>query len=588
MRRLRWALGLTGVVVVLLVGLFAYQALDARNALRRTAADFQKIGEDLRSGDVASARSALTSARSESRRAQDDTHGVLWSAARHAPVMGDDVATVQTVAQVSRALSVDVLGGIVKASEVVDAARLSPRRGRIPLAPIEQAAPTVVRADKELQVQGAKVQQIDTATLWKQVAGPVEDLKQKLSDAATLSSRASYAVRLLPPMLGADGPRTYLVLFQNNAEIRATGGIPGALAVMRADHGRISLVRQGTASDLGIHPRSPIPLTRGETALYETKMGMYGADVNFTPDFPRTAELARAMWKSAQGQQVDGVLSADPVALSYVLQATGPVKVPGGVTLTADNAVKVLLSDVYRTQPDPERQNVFFAGAARAVFAAMASGKAGPTMLLKALSRGAADGRLFAWSDVPAEQRLLSQTALGGSVPRQASPSPYVGLFLNDGTGAKMEYYLRHRVDVRPESCNDEGRQQLEVTVTMKSVAPPNAAHLPVSVIGPRYGKSWFGVPPGFMRINVYLYAPIGGWIAGSEVDGRDVPLNELQHDRHQVGSQTIELAPGQVRRLTYTVMTGPRQSGATDLRVTPGVFDTGVGKVAPSACRGR
>ena len=585
--RLRWALGLTGVAVVLLAGVLAYQAVQARTALLTVAGDFQHLADSVRSGDEQSARTALDSAREESRRAENATDGVLWGAATQAPVLGDDVDAVRTVAQVSRTLSDDALGGVVAASEAVNPEQLSPRRGRISLAPLTKVAPTIVAADEQLHAQVDRVDQIDTGALVAQLASPVEEMQRKLSAAATLSSRASYAVRLLPPMLGADGPRNYLVLFQNNAEIRATGGIPGALAVMRADRGKLSLVRQGTASDLGIHQKPPIPLTREETALYERKLGTYGADINFTPDFPRTAELAQAMWRVTKGQKVDGVLSADPVALSYLLEATGPVRVPGGVTLSSGNAVDVLLSDVYRRQADPEKQNAFFASAARTVFTAVVSGKADPSALLDGLTRGATDGRLFAWSDVPAEQRLLEETPLAGAVPRQAGPSPYVGVFMNDGTAAKMEYYLDHRVDVKPVGCNSEGRQELEVTVTVKSDAPRRAADLPVSVIGPRKGKSWFGVEPGHMRLNVHLYAPIGGWIRASAVDGQETPLNELEHDGHPVGSQTVDLGPGEARRLTYTVMTGVQQPGPVELRVTPGAHGSGVGDVAPNACGG-
>ncbi len=74
-------------------------------------------------------------------------------------------------------------------------------------------------------------------------------MQTKLHEAASLSSKASYAVRLLPTMLGMEGKRDYLVLFQNNAEIRATGGIPGAFATMSANHGTHLLGRAGKRVD---------------------------------------------------------------------------------------------------------------------------------------------------------------------------------------------------------------------------------------------------------------------------------------------------------------------------------------------------
>ncbi len=150
-----------------------------------------------------------------------------------------------------------------------------------------------------------------------------------------------------------------------------------------------------------------------------------------------------------------------------------------------------------------------------------------------------------------------------------------------------MQYYLEHHVDVTSSSCTSSGRQRLDVTVTLTSHAPADAAQLPGSVIGPREGNQvYFGVRPGYMRMNVHLYAPMEGWIDDSAIDGEERPLNVLPHLGHQVGSRTVELAPGQTRKLTYTVMGGLHQPGDVDLRVTPGVRSDGVGTVKPSACK--
>ncbi len=69
------------------------------------------------------------------------------------------------------------------------------------------------------------------------MANPVRRLQDQLTEAAGLTGTASRTVQLLPAMLGADSQRRYLLMFQNNAEVRATGGIPGAVAVVTADRG---------------------------------------------------------------------------------------------------------------------------------------------------------------------------------------------------------------------------------------------------------------------------------------------------------------------------------------------------------------
>ena len=109
----------------------------------------------------------------------------------------------------------------------------------------------VAAGDLEFERQAARVAALETTELNPQLAEPVALMQKKLREAAALSAKASYAVRLLPTMLGAEEKRTYLVLFQNNAEVRATGGIPGAFAVMTAHRGRISLGAQGSSTDIG-------------------------------------------------------------------------------------------------------------------------------------------------------------------------------------------------------------------------------------------------------------------------------------------------------------------------------------------------
>ena len=156
---------------------------------------------------------------------------------------------------------------------------------------------------------------------------------------------ASRAVQLIPPMLGADGPRDYLLLVQNNAEVRATGGIPGSVILLRAEAGAVTIVDTRSGGSLGSLPAPVVPLTDAESNLFGPDLAADMRDVTFTPDFPRSAEIARSIWAQQVGGEVDGVVSVDPGALALVLAHTGPVPVaPGpmadalGGTLTGANA----------------------------------------------------------------------------------------------------------------------------------------------------------------------------------------------------------------------------------------------------------
>ena len=80
------------------------------------------------------------------------------------------------------------------------------------------------------------------------VGEAVQTLSTKLSSAADVTGPGARPARLLPPMLGSEGPRTYLVVFQNPAELRSTGGIFGSFALMTADNGKITIADQSASS----------------------------------------------------------------------------------------------------------------------------------------------------------------------------------------------------------------------------------------------------------------------------------------------------------------------------------------------------
>jgi len=92
-------------------------------------------------------------------------------------------------------------------------------------------------------------------------------------------------------------------------------------------------------------------------ALFSEKPATYYQNVTSVPDFATAAQLLQDFWKRTQSTPIDGVISADPVALSYLLNATGPLSLRTGDTLSADNAVQLLLNEVYlRTAPTPPRR----------------------------------------------------------------------------------------------------------------------------------------------------------------------------------------------------------------------------------------
>jgi len=369
-RFLRWTLITVAVLLVVTIAGVAWvgvDALRARGELKAAGAQVHTLQGQVEKGDRKAAVVTLRSLTEHAHAALAGTHGPHWSAARALPWLGDNVIAVQTVSEVIDGLAVDALPALMDATSLVDPTTLAPVNGRVNLAPLVKARPQVVAANAEVQAAVRRLDAIDPDGLLTEVAAPLADLRTQVHKVALTTATADRAVRLLPPMLGASGPRQFLMLVQNNAEQRATGGVP-TLILLRAVDGAVEVVETRSAGgNLSNLPKPILPLTAQEQALFSNRLGIYMADVTFTPDFPRSGQLARAIWRQQVGTDLDGVLSIDPGALANVLGATGPVKLSDGQVLTSKNAAQVLMNTVYLKIIDPVKQDEFFSAAAASV-----------------------------------------------------------------------------------------------------------------------------------------------------------------------------------------------------------------------------
>jgi len=576
----RWVLVAVGGLVLVLVVAGAVVALDARRAqehLTAAAASVDQLRTQVIAGDEAAVDATLADLQDQTSAAVDASHGPLWSVASRLPVVGESVEAVQIVTEVVDDLAADALPALAQATDVLDPAVFAPQDGRIVLTPFIDVAPQVVRADDAVQAGAARLAAIDTSRLIRRLAGPVDDLRAMVADVAMTTATASRAVQLLPTMLGAYGERTYLLLAQNNAELRSTGGIPGAWIRITVDDGAIEIGESNSA----IAPTAPVTdLTDEELALFTERPALYGQNVNLTPDFPRSAELARLMWAGDQGgEQVDGVISIDPVALQTVLGATGPVILPSGEQLDGENAARLLLNEIYIREEDPVAQDAYFGDAASAVFTALLAGGYDISSMIDALAATAREGRILVWSSDPSEQALISGTVLSGELAGEVGTAPVLGVYLNDSSATKMSYYLDYSVDVERLECLSDGTRLLGVGVTMTSIATPEVADYPPYLSG----GGW--LPPGSVQTNVMVYSPLGGWIESVRLDGAESEESGFySHEGMDVAVTPITLAPGESQTLQLEVLTGLGQPDPAILRVTPGARSS-VNAVNDSPC---
>ncbi|XTZ17497.1 DUF4012 domain-containing protein [Micromonospora echinospora] len=558
--RLRRA-AVAGVLVVSLmlaaVGWVGFRAWQVRDHLLGAAELARELSAQVVGGDIDGGRSTLAELQERAAAARRATADPGWALGRRAPLAGDDLTAVHQVA-----VTVDDLARLAFPRLLgVDLDAILPREGRLDLAGLRAAEQELSAADEVVRAARTRLGGVPTGGLTGPVDAALAELRGEVDRLAGLTGAVSRGAALLPPLLGITEGRDYLLVSQNLAELRATGGMFGAYAVVRAERGRVRLVRQGTAGQLGYF-LPPVPGSSPEMrALYADLPGIWPADVNLTPHFPTAAALYHEMYRRRTGETVDGVLATDPVALSYLLAVTGPVEVPGFGRLTGDNVVRSLLSESY-LRLDVRRQDEFFARSAAAVFEALLTRPAPLEGLLSALDRSVAESRILFWSARPEEQRTLGESRLTGVLPdREAEPT--VGVFLNDGSGAKLGYYLEPSVELTVGTCRPDGRRELRLRMSLRSTAPRSG--LTPSVLG--VGRTG---DPYVVRTLVYVFSPAGGAVVRAQLNGVEAALGSGTERRRQVGIATVELGPGETRSLEVDLLTDRSDTGGASLRLTP------------------
>lgn len=564
------------------LGVRVWQAADASRDLQ---AAVDGAGPEVAVLDLTALRDRLPAVQDAAARAAAAADDPVWRAAQHLPLVGDDLAAVSAVATAADGLARDAAPDLLSALDAVlagsaasrDADREAPD-GWVDLAPLADAAPAAARGAAIVETLRADLSGIDPAALAGPVAGPVAAVQDALAGATGSLDTVRALADVLPGLLGDDGPRAYVLLSLNPAELRAQGGIVGAVAVLQARDGAVGLVAQRGTAEMPELAEPALPLTDDELELFGARLGRWIQDSVLTPDFPRAAEAASAFWTATTGQPVDGVLSVDPVVVADLLSATGRSVQAGGVEIGGETLLQVLLRDVYLEYGDPKDGDAFYAQVATAAFAVLGDARTDPEAARAAVSvaqRAVSDRRVALWSARSDEQGRIAATTLGGAFLSGDAATPTgtagqaLGVFLDDATAGKLDYDLDATVSVTMAGCGTDA-PSAQVDLRLDYHPPADVASYPAQVVGD--GGS--GVPAGSLATNVSFYAP------------RDTPLGAVRRDDAVVGGQsastgrreiavvTSRLAPGEGETYSATV---PAPGGRLTVWTTPTLTGPGV-----------
>ncbi len=154
--------------------------------------------------------------------------------------------------------------------------------------------------------------------------GRINRLSEKLSIYSKLVSKAHAMSILLPELVALEGTKNYLVLLQNNMELRPTGGFIGSFAKVSFENGKLKKldVNDIYAIDgqLSIHVEPPKEIKEDLG-----QKDFFLRDSNWEPDFPTAAREAQWFYTKETGERVEGVVALDVSAMESLLGSTGPL-----------------------------------------------------------------------------------------------------------------------------------------------------------------------------------------------------------------------------------------------------------------------
>jgi len=380
----------------------------------------------------------------------------------------------------------------------------------------------------------------------------------------------------LPWLLGMDAPRTYLILVQNNHELRSTGGFIAAVGRVTVDKGKIADVEIVDSyqlyNDKGIYPPAPQPM-RDHMAIELLVM----RDANWSPHFPTSAQVAQTLYAQETGIRADGIFTVDLNAVKLLVGALGELDVPGAdEPITGENIEEQVIAfwekpagseSVLGEQWDIEwfeRRKDFIPAIAKAALERVQSG-ANYGALLASAQTALNTRAIQAWVNNPQVQRVLSDAHWDGGLQPAAGADFLAVVDSNMGynkVDAAVERSLAYSV-TWPQEENGRGLAEVTLTYTHPITTPD-----PGCDPSPRYGATYADMIARCYFDYVRVYAP-----AGSElVTATGLAEDTITSQRSERGTQEFAgffvLPPDGKQQVSLTYRLPARVAVGDDYRL--------------------
>ena len=519
-RRVRWwgwVLIAVAAVIVAFVGTVGTQALLVKHHEEAAIAVVKDAVKKNRLNDL---DGVVADVQRQTRAARDITNGGLWSFTEKIPGIKGSMRVVRMMTDVVDDMAQDTAPKFVDVAQRIDVKSIY-----INVEPIMQALPELDTAAQSLQHYTEELNKIPEPGIGI-VANTLNSSRGMLDKAnGYLQEGVHEFAPKLPEWLGYDGKQTYAILAMTPDEMRASGGLIGAVGTVTIDDGKIEIGDFTSNTKFSGYKITARNLSEDEYRLYKEEGPMrlnYDLrDIANSPDNVRVAEYFKDIWdQTAMGEhtELDGVILADPLMVQGLVKVLGDVTLPDGTVLDGTNTADFLLNTAYKEYAPEDTDAMFGTVAKSCVKRLMGDLQMGKmASLVSEMHTLAHDRHLSVYSFDPTMQQILWSLGMTSTVPLNEA-RPEIGIYITENNPSKIGWYIKRSTKITQLDCGEEGPAKYHVEYTIRNtMTDEESKTLPPYITGVR---AEYPDSHGTSFEKIMFMPPAGGTMSNFEVTG--------------------------------------------------------------------
>jgi len=397
--------------------------------------------------------------------------------------------------------------------------------------------PQLKQAYDKFETAKQYIANTDTSLLDADSRSQLEQGQKKIDELQSILGQVYDLANVLPEILGHYGARHYILVFENNAELRPTGGFIGTYGVVTFSEGKLDNYftdnvynpdGQIAEQDLCVLP--PKPLQR--------LAGCWGMrDANWSPDFPTSAAQIMHFYEQGTGRSSDGVIAITPEVIEDLLSLTGPIYLQKwDEVITSENAIDTIQYKVNIEHVDADDPKLFLIDLSQAVLDRLLTLKKDQwAQAFAILGKSLAEKNILLYFTNDGAQQLADKNKWSGTI--NETNLDYLHINNANISATKASQYLKQRYRLQTDLRTD-GTVENKLTITYEHTGT----------------YEW---PSGHLVNYQRIYLPLGSSLIEatntSSVEGK-LSITEVYEELGKtVFADYILIAPGSTINLSYT-----------------------------------